>query len=149
MKMNSEKNFIIESSPHLHHPDSTARIMLDVIIALVPAGIWGVFVFGVKALIVLAVSVLGAVLGEYIMNKVLKRFTLGDYTAVLTGLLVGYNMPPAVPLYVPFLASLFANPPKVALFGSVGVLSRFFLQIATQGFLGAYTGIFTAEEKKE
>ena len=43
----------------------------------------------------------------------------------------------------------FANCPNFALFGSVGVLSRFFLQIATQGFLGAYTGIFTAEEKKE
>ncbi len=108
MKMNTENKFIIESSPHLHHPDSTARIMLDVIIALVPAGIWGVFVFGVKALLVLAVSVIGAVLGEYLMNKVFKRFTLADYSAVLTGLLVGYNMPPAVPLFVPFLASLFA-----------------------------------------
>ncbi|MCQ2604368.1 MAG: RnfABCDGE type electron transport complex subunit D [Spirochaetia bacterium] len=106
--MNAENNFIIESSPHLHHPDSTARIMLDVIIALIPAGIWGIFVFGFRAVAVLAVSIIGAVLGEYLMNKVFKRFTLSDFTAVLTGLLVGYNMPPAVPLFIPFVASLFA-----------------------------------------
>ena len=48
-----------------------------------------------------------------------------------------------------YLLYFFANRPKFALFGSVGVLGRFFLQIATQGFLGAYMGIFTAEEKKE
>jgi len=101
-------NFIIESSPHLHHPDSTARIMLDVIIALIPAGIWGAYVFGIKALAVIAVAIIGAVLGEFLMNKVFKRSTLNDYTAILTGLLVGYNMPPAVPLYIPFIASLFA-----------------------------------------
>lgn len=118
MKMNN--NFIIESSPHLHHPDSTSRIMLDVIIALVPAGIWGVFVFGVKALIVIAVSIIGAVLGEYIMCKVFKKFTLTDYSAVLTGLLVGYNMPPAVPLFVPFLASLFAMLIVKWAFGGLG-----------------------------
>ena len=113
-------NFIIESSPHLHHPDSTSRIMLDVIIALIPAGIWGVVVFGVKALVVIAVSIIGAVLGEYIMCKVFKKFTLTDYSAVLTGLLVGYNMPPAVPVWIPFIASLFAMLVVKWAFGGLG-----------------------------
>lgn len=118
--MNAENNFMIESSPHVHHPDSAARIMIDVIIALIPAGIWGVYVFGLRSLAVIAVSVIGAVLGEYCMGKVFKKFTLSDYSALLTGLLVGYNMPPAVPLFIPFLASLFAIIVVKWTFGGLG-----------------------------
>ena len=106
--MKDDKLFLVASSPQIHHPDSTARIMLDVIIALVPAGIWGVYVFGVRALVVVAVSIIAAVVCEYLLGKVSGKNTIDDYSALLTGLLIGYNMPADVKLFVPVVASVFA-----------------------------------------
>ena len=118
--MKDEKLFLVASSPQIHHPDSTSRIMLDVIIALLPAGIWGVYVFGIKALIVVAVSIIAAIAGEYIMGRVFGKKTLDDYSALLTGLLIGYNMPADVKLYVPVIASFFAIIVVKWTFGGLG-----------------------------
>ncbi len=106
--MSSEKIYMVASSPHIHHRDSTSRIMLDVILALIPAGIWGVIVFGAASLAVIAVSVISAVICEYIMCRITGKGSLGDYTALITGLLIGYNMPSGVALYVPAVASFIA-----------------------------------------
>ena len=118
--MNDDKMFLVASSPQIHHPDSTARIMIDVIIALVPAGIWGVYVFGMRALTVVAVSIVAAVLAEYLLGRVTGKNTVSDYSALLTGLLIGYNMPADVKLYVPVVASVFAIVVVKWSFGGLG-----------------------------
>ncbi len=118
--MSDEKVFLVASSPQIHHADSTSRIMLDVIIALIPAGIWGIYAFGSRALLVIAVSIIASVLTEYFMCRIIKKNTLGDYTAVITGLLIGFNMPSGVALYVPVVASVFAIAVVKWTFGGLG-----------------------------
>ena len=87
-------------SPHLHEGSSTARIMISVIVCLLPAGVWGIFLFGLHSLYVILASIAASVLTEFLITRLQGRYTLNDWSAVLTGLLVGYNMPPSVPLYV-------------------------------------------------
>lgn len=112
---------LVTVSPHISHPSNTANIMWAVSACLVPAGIWGVYVFGIQALYVVLVSIAASVCGEMIMARLLKRnFTIGDGSAVLTGLLIGYNMPPAVPLYIPIIASVFAIGVVKWTFGGLG-----------------------------
>ena len=106
--MEQKTDLVVTSSPQINKQASTARIMWSVSACLVPAGVWGVYVFGPRALLVVAVSIISAVVGEYVIGRFMKRFTLWDGSAVLTGLLVGYNMPAAVPVYIPIIASLFA-----------------------------------------
>ena len=83
--------------------------MAWVIIALLPAGIWGVILFGLRSAIMVLVSTGAAVLTEFVLNRIFRRDnTLGDLSAVVTGLLIGYNMPPHIPLFIPVAASIFA-----------------------------------------
>lgn len=110
----------ITVSPHIHEGSTTAGIMGSVIVCLLPAGAWGVLSFGPHALYVILVSVGAAVLCELLIGALLRRFTLGDWSAVLTGLLVGYNMPPSVPLYIPAVASVFAIGVAKMTFGGLG-----------------------------
>ena len=83
------KNFLnVDSSPHLKHADTTSSIMLDVIIALLPAFIFGRILFGWRATVLAVVCVASAVLSEFLWNKILKKpNTIGDLSAVVTGLL--------------------------------------------------------------
>lgn len=106
MELKAEK--LITPSPQIYHPASTAAIMWSVVLCLVPAGIWGIFVFGPRALGVIIVSISAALAGEALGCFWMKKRTLLDGSAFLTGLLVAYNMPPGVALYVPAAASLFA-----------------------------------------
>jgi H+/Na+-translocating ferredoxin:NAD+ oxidoreductase subunit D len=115
-----QKKLIIETSPQIKSVQTTAKIMWTVVIALLPAGIWGVIVFGLKSLIVLLVTIAAAVLTEYILNRVFKRKTIFDGSAVLTGLLIGFNMPPSVPLFIPVIASIFAIAVVKWSFGGLG-----------------------------
>lgn len=110
----------ITSSPQYHDRQSTARIMWSVTACLVPATAWGVYVFGVRALWVVLASIAAAVLAEYLMGLVFRRFTLADGSAVLTGLLVGMNMPPAVPFFIPVIGSFFAIAVVKWTFGGLG-----------------------------
>ncbi len=116
----SKNNILITTSPHLHEGSSTTKIMLAVTICLLPAGVWGVVVFGPRALAVLLVSIGVSVLTELIISRALKRRTLQDCSALLTGLLVGYNMPPSVPLFIPAVASVFAIAVVKMTFGGLG-----------------------------
>jgi Na+-translocating ferredoxin:NAD+ oxidoreductase subunit D len=111
---------IVSSSPHLHSRNNTASIMWSVSAALVPAAVWGVFAFGWRALLVLAVSILAAALAEYLLGKIAHGFTLLDGSAVLTGLLIGMNMPPDVKIFVPVVASFFAITVVKWTFGGLG-----------------------------
>ncbi len=118
--MSEKLNLLVESSPQIHHPQSTSSIMWTVTACLLPAGIWGVWIFGSSALIVMAASIASALIAEALMNYVVKRNTLFDGSAFLTGLLIGYNMPPAVPVYVPVAASFFAIVVVKWTFGGLG-----------------------------
>lgn len=85
---------IVSSSPHLRSGITTRKIMLDVIIAMVPAAIASVIIFGLQALFLIAVSIVTCVLSEYVSRKVMKReSTIGDLSAVVTGILLAFNVP--------------------------------------------------------
>ncbi len=111
----------VSSSPHLRHPDTTQGIMLDVIIALMPAAVFGCVVFGWRAAFVLAVSVLSAVLSEYLWNLICKKpQTVGDLSAAVTGLLIGMNLPSTTPLWIAAIGSVVAIIIVKQLFGGIG-----------------------------
>ncbi len=117
----SEANIlIVESSPQIRHKDTTARIMWHVSLALLPAGLWGVYVFGIRSLLVIAVSIAAAAGTEYLIARLQGKNTLSDGSAFLTGLLIGYNMPPLVPLFIPVVASVFAIAVVKWVFGGLG-----------------------------
>ena len=85
---------IVSSSPHIHSGASTRKIMLDVIIALLPATVAAVVLFGLRALLLIAVSVATAVISEFVFNLICKKKqTVGDLSAVITGLLLALSLP--------------------------------------------------------
>ncbi len=107
-------------APHLHEGSTTASMMWTVTLCLVPSGLWGIWQFGFPALFVVSVSIGAALLGELSMGLILRRPVLQDGSAFLTGLLVGYLMPPGAPLYAPLAASLFAVVVVKWSFGGLG-----------------------------
>ncbi|MBE7060518.1 MAG: RnfABCDGE type electron transport complex subunit D [Ruminococcaceae bacterium] len=115
------ENYMVTSSPHIHGDFTVKSIMLDVIIALVPAGLAGIFYFGLRSLAVILTSVISCVLFEFIWNKLFKKpNTTGDLSAFVTGLLIAYNMPPTIPLWMVVIGCLFAIIVVKQLFGGLG-----------------------------
>lgn len=116
-----ENTLIMSSSPHLRDTSTTRRIMLDVVIALVPASLFGIYFFNIRALFVIMVTILACVLSEYITRKVLKReSTIGDFSAVVTGLLLALNLPPTIPLWIAAVGGVVAIVIVKQLFGGLG-----------------------------
>ncbi len=115
------EKLIVTNAPHIHTSDSSRRIMLDVIIALLPAAVAAVIIFGVKALGVLAACIIGAVVSELLFCLVTHREqTVGDMSAVVTGLLLGLNLSTAVPLWQCVVGAAFAVVVVKCLFGGLG-----------------------------
>lgn len=113
--------FIVSSSPHIRSGASTRRIMLDVIIALIPALIMGTVIFGIRALLVVFSTTLSAVLAEFVFNLIVKKEqTVGDLSAAVTGILVGMNLPANAPIWQAVLGSVFAIVVVKCLFGGLG-----------------------------
>ena len=111
----------VASSPHIKRPDTTRGIMSDVIIALAPAATYGCILFGLRALAVLITSVSVAVLCEFLWNKALKKpNTIKDMSAVVTGLLLGMNLPPTLPLWQAAIGSAAAIIVVKQMFGGLG-----------------------------
>lgn len=111
----------VASSPHLQSRNSTRSLMLDVIIALTPALIASVVLFGFRALLVTVVTVATAVLAEFFTRKILKRpQTIGDLSAVVTGMLLAFNLPVGIPLWIAALGSVIAIVVVKQLFGGIG-----------------------------
>lgn len=111
----------VSPSPHIRNPENIASIMLDVIIALVPAMFWGVYVFGWRALLICVLSVGCSVGFEAATEMLLHRsVTIGDLSAVVTGLLLGMNLPVSVPLWMPVVGAFFAIVVVKQLFGGIG-----------------------------
>ena len=98
----------VRTSPHDHDSISTDKAMLYVVMALLPSALWGCVMFGLRAVLVLLVSIASSLLTEWLLGKINNENTLFDYSALVTGLLIGMNMPPAIPLLIPVLASVFA-----------------------------------------
>ncbi len=111
----------ITSSPHINSPENTTGIMLDVILALLPATICGVCFYGFKALLVIAVTVASAVASEYLWCTAIKKETsIRDLSAIVTGLLLGLNLPPTLPLWMAALGSAVAIVVVKQMFGGLG-----------------------------
>lgn len=111
----------VSSSPHIKRPDTTRGIMSDVVIALAPAATYGCILFGLRALAVLITSVGVAVLSEFLWNKALKKpDTIKDMSAVVTGLLLGMNLPPTLPLWQAAIGSVAAIIVVKQMFGGLG-----------------------------
>lgn len=111
----------VTSSPHIRHEDSTRGIMLDVIIALLPAAIYGCILFGLRAAIILVVTVATAVASEAIWNLALKKpQTIGDCSAILTGLLLGMNLSSQTPVWIAAIGSVVAIIVVKQMFGGLG-----------------------------
>ena len=116
-----DKKLRLSISPHIHSGRSTAGIMRDVVIALAPAAIAGPVIFGFRALLVIAVSILSCVLCEALFNLIVKKEqTVGDLSAVVTGLLLALNLPANIPIWQCVVGSVFAIVVVKCLFGGIG-----------------------------
>ncbi len=116
-----EQKLNVSSNPHIRDCITTERIMQLVVIALLPATAFGIWNFGFHAFLVIAVTVLSSVLFEWLYDHFMhKKNTIGDFSAVVTGLLLALNMPPQIPLWMPVLGSAFAIIVVKQLFGGLG-----------------------------
>lgn len=116
-----ETRLIMSSSPHIKHKDTTVSIMRDVIIALIPACLAGIYYFGFRTLLVLAVTIAASVISEFLCRKMMKREqTVQDLSAVVTGMLLGLNMPPEIPLWIAAIGGIVAICIVKQLFGGIG-----------------------------
>ncbi len=111
----------ISSSPHVRQEDSTASIMLDVVIALLPASIMGVSNFGISAFLLIVICIASCVAAEWAFEYFTKRkITIGDFSAVVTGLLLALNLSPSLPWWMAVVGSIFAIIVVKQLFGGIG-----------------------------
>ena len=117
----SENKLKVSSSPHIRDKVTSGNIMLMVVIALLPASAFGVYNFGLSALIMLISTTVSSVLTEFIYEKLMhKKVTINDFSAVVTGLLLGLNMPPTAPWWMGVLGGIFAILVVKQLFGGLG-----------------------------
>ena len=141
---------IVSPSPHFHKPESVTRIMWMVVLSLIPAGAAGVFIFGASALRVIILGVASAVAAEAILQLLTKRkMTITDGSALITGLLLAYNLPPNVPFWLPIVGSCFAIAIGKQVFGGLGqnifnpaLVGRAFLMASWPGYMTAFTRPF-------
>ena len=142
--MNENLNLIVSSSPHIRTPRSTKVIMLDVVIALIPALIASVILFGFNALLVTVVSVASCNVFEYGYRKLMKKSGgIGDLSATVTGVLLAFCLPPTMPWWTPIIGAFFAIVLVKQLFGGIG---KNFLNPALAGrafLLASYAVLMT------
>ena len=134
---------IVSSSPHIKTKNDTPRVMLDVIIALLPAVIAGAIIYGIRALLVVFTCVLSCVVSEYLFNLILKKEqTVFDFSAIITGLILGLSLHANAPVWQCIVGSVFAIIVVKCLFGGLGAnfanpaaTGRVFLLICFSGTL--------------
>ncbi len=138
------QNLIVSTSPHAHAPLTTRRVMLDVLIALSPTAIASVILYGLKALIILAVCLGVSLLSEFLFNVITKREqTVGDLSCLVTGSLLALSLPATANIWHCAVGSVFAIIVVKCLFGGLGcnfanpaVTARVMLLVAFAGSLG-------------
>ena len=118
---NEKSGLIVSVSPHIKDAETTERIMWSVSLSLLPAVLMGVYFFGPRAAFTIIASILSAVLSEYIFLKAMKKkVVVLDGSAFLTGLLLGLNLPPSVPFFIPVIGAIVAVIITKQLFGGLG-----------------------------
>ena len=111
----------VSPNPHIRSSETTSSLMLCVIIALMPATVWGVYQFGLRALMVILVSIVSCVASEALSALIFRtKLSITDLSAVVTGLLLGLNLPVSVPLWMPAVGGAFAIILVKQLFGGIG-----------------------------
>ena len=116
-----EKKLTVSASPHVRSAQTVSGIMLNVIIALIPALAASVWLFGPRVLLICLVTIGTCMLSEYLSRKIMKRSnTLGDLSAVVTGLLLAFNLPVSIPLWQAAIGSVIAIVVVKQLFGGIG-----------------------------
>lgn len=146
-------NLIVSSSPHIHKKESIQRIMWTVVISLIPAGVAGVIIFGLAALWVTLVAVIAAVLTELILQVwSKKKITILDGSAVITGILLAFNLPSNVPLWLPIAGAIFSIAIGKQVFGGIGqnifnpaLVGRVFLMASWPKFMTTFTKPFSVD----
>lgn len=131
----------ISVSPHVRSQNTTKAVMRDVAIALLPVLAFGVYQFGIDALIIIAISVVTCVVSELLFELIAKKpITIFDYSAVVTGLILAINLPSTVPWWIPVIGGVFAIIGVKMLFGGLGqnfmnpaLAARCFLLISFAG----------------
>lgn len=139
-------NYIVSTSPHFQSTSSTKTIMLDVIIALIPATIAMIVLYGIYPLFLMVLCVGSAVFGEWIYNVITKKpQSVGDLSAIVTGMILALNLPPVVPFYVPIVGGLFSIIIVKMLFGGIGknfanpaITGRIFLMLCWTGIMTSF-----------
>lgn len=142
-----EHKLNLSSSPHIRSNDKTSTIMRDVVIALTPATLYGIYIFGMNALMVVAVCILTAVLVEAGIQKMRnKPVTISDWSAVVTGLLLAMNMPGNSPWWLAVIGAFFAIAIAKHAFGGLGhnfinpaLAARAFIMSGWMGRMTGYT----------
>ena len=143
----------VSSNPHVRAKITTSHIMLAVVIALLPTSIYGIYNFGIKAAVLILITVASTVLTEYIYERAMKKkITIGDFSAVVTGLLLALNLPVSAPWWIGVVGGVFAILVVKMLFGGLGqnfmnpaLAARCFLLISFTGIMtnfecDVYTG---------
>ncbi|MBQ7986743.1 MAG: RnfABCDGE type electron transport complex subunit D [Clostridia bacterium] len=141
-----ETKFVLSSSPHVKQKDRISGIMLDVIIALIPAIFAGVYFFGLRALAVIVTSVASCVLSEYLYQRITKKpNTVNDLSATVTGILLALCLPPAIPLWMVVIGGAFAIIIVKQLYGGLGknfmnpaLAARCFMMVAWAGAMTTF-----------
>lgn len=111
----------VSFAPHIHAPSTTSNIMLHVVIAMLPCALMGIYRFGWYAALILLLSSVSAVAAEYVWQRIAKqKSTILDGSALVTGLLLGLNLPPTAPWWMPILGSVLAIVLVKQLFGGIG-----------------------------
>lgn len=139
-------NFAVTSSPHLRDKATSQRIMQEVCLALAPAGIAGIILYGFNAALLIAVCVATCVLSEFVWQKATGQpVTVSDWSAVVTGLLLAYNLPATAPWWIAVIGSVIAIVLVKQMFGGIGsnfmnpaLTARAILFISWSGIMGAY-----------
>ena len=138
---------LVGSSPHIHAPGDISTIMRDVIVALVPALVASAVFFGLRAIALVATCVGTCVLGEWLCRRAMGRNnTVHDLSAVVTGLLLAFNLPPTLPFWMAVVGSLFAIVVAKQVFGGLGynpfnpaLIGRAFLLVSFTGAMTTWT----------
>ena len=146
-EIKKEHELIVAVSPHIRSEETTSRIMWSVNISLLPAVVMGAYFFGPKAVFIIALSIISAILSEYVYQKALnKKVGINDGSAFLTGLLLGLNLPSSVPFYIPVIGSFVAVIITKQLFGGLGynvfnpaLIGRAFLLISFPKLMTIWT----------
>lgn len=141
----------VSAPPHINTQNDTSTVMLDVVIALMPAVIAGAYYFGYRAVLVVAVCTICSVLFEYLWTRIMKMpSTIGDLSAVVSGLLLGLNLPAIAPLWMCAVGAFFMMIIVKAFFGGLGqnflnpaLAARAFLMASWPTHMTSFTAPFT------